>query len=241
MSEALILNLKQSEKFFMDENRAPILDPGARKTETRYLRALARDDCPWNGGAPPGIAFTYRPGRGGQYAEQILQGFSGVLQVDRFGGCNRLIEPERVRPKIQFAYCWAHIRRKLIEITRTGQLIVEEGVRRIRELYQIEADLRGRDQYFRLSARQERSALLIVELENWFTHHRACVAARSPLDEALKYIARYWEGLSLFLADARIELDNNGVDRTIQSLSIGRTPSSPDIMQELRTGPRTRR
>ena len=41
---------------------------------------------------------------------------------------------------IQLAYCWAHARRKLIEITRTGPApIAEEGVALIRDLYAIEA------------------------------------------------------------------------------------------------------
>jgi len=37
----------------MDETRAPVLDPGSRKTKTGYFWALARDDRPWGGGAPP--------------------------------------------------------------------------------------------------------------------------------------------------------------------------------------------
>lgn len=36
-----------------------LLDPGSRKTKTGYFWALARDDRPWGGGAPPGVAFTY--------------------------------------------------------------------------------------------------------------------------------------------------------------------------------------
>lgn len=71
---ALMTDLKGSSKLFMDETRAPVLDPGSRKTKTGYFWAMARDDRPWNGTAPPGVAFTYAPGRGGQHAEQILQG-----------------------------------------------------------------------------------------------------------------------------------------------------------------------
>jgi transposase len=100
--------------------------------------------------------------------------------------------------------------------------IAEEGVRRIGELYQIEAELRGHDPQFRQSARQERSAPLIAELEQWLIHHRARVAAKSPLGEALKYIARYWDGLNLFLADGRVEIDNNSVERTIRSIALNR-------------------
>ena len=107
--DALIADLKRSTKLFMDETRAPVLDPGSRKTKAGYFWALARDDRPWGGGAPPGVAFTYAPGRSGQHAERILQGFTGVLQVDGYAGYNRLIAPGRTGPDIQLAYCWAHL------------------------------------------------------------------------------------------------------------------------------------
>lgn len=221
--DALIIDLKHSTKLFMDETRAPVLDPGSRKTKTGYFWALARDDRPWGGGAPPGVAFTYAPGRGGQHAERILQGFSGVLQVDGYAGYNRLIAPERVGPDIRLAYCWAHARRKLVEITRNGPApIAEEGVKRIGELYRIEADVRGLDPEARLAARQQRSKPVIADMQTWLVHHRARAAAKSPLGEALKYIAKYWDGLCLFLADGRIELDNNSVERTIRPIALSR-------------------
>ncbi|MCY0149864.1 IS66 family transposase [Hoeflea sp. G2-23] len=221
--DALISDLKRSSKLFMDETRAPVLDPGSRKTKTGYFWALARDDRPWGGGAPPGVAFTYTPGRGGIHAERILQGFSGILQVDGYAGYNRLIAPDRIGPDIRLAYCWAHARRKLVEITRNGAApIAEDGVKRIGELYRIEAELRGLHPQARLAGRQERSASLVTELETWLVHHRARVAAKSPLGEALKYIAKYWEGLLLFLADGRIEIDNNSVERTIRPIALNR-------------------
>ncbi|MGF9567756.1 IS66 family transposase [Neorhizobium sp. BT27B] len=224
--DALIANLKRSTKLFMDETRAPVLDPGSRKTKTGYFWALARDDRPWDGGAPPGVAFTYAPGRGGIHAERILQGFTGILQVDGYAGYNRLIAPDRVGPDIQLAYCWAHARRKLVEITRSGSApIAEEGVRRIGELYRIEAELRGLPADARLAQRQERSAPLIADMQTWLTHHRAHVAGKSPLGEALAYIAKYWDGLCIFLIDGRIEIDNNTVERTIRPIALNRKNS----------------
>lgn len=53
--DALMAELKRSTKLFTDETRAPVLDPGARKTKTGYFWALARDDRPWGGTAPPGV------------------------------------------------------------------------------------------------------------------------------------------------------------------------------------------
>lgn len=216
-------DLKRSSKLFMDETRAPVLDPGARKTKTGYFWALARDDRPWNGTAPPGVAFTYAPGRGGLHAERILQGFGGILQVDGYAGYNRLITAGRVGPGIQLAYCWAHARRKLVEITRAGTApIAEEGVRLIGELYAIEADIRGLGPDDRLAVRQERSAPAVARIREWLDHHRGRVSAKAPLGEALSYVAKYWAGLELFLNDGRIELDNNAVERTIRPIALNR-------------------
>jgi len=221
--DALMADLKRSSKLFMDETRAPVLDPGARKTKTGYFWALARDDRPWSGTAPPGVAFTYAPGRGGLHAERILQGFGGILQVDGYTGYNRLIAPGRVGAGIQLAYCWAHARRKLIDITRAGTApIAEEGLRLIRELYAIEADIRGLHPDGRLAARQERSAPAAALIKEWLDHHRTRVSAKAPLGEAWSYIAKYWAWLELFLTDGRIELDNNAVERTIRPIALNR-------------------
>lgn len=221
--DALMADLKRSSKLFMDETRAPVLDPGARKTKTGYFWALARDDRPWSGTAPPGVAFTYAPGRGGLHAERILQGFGGILQVDGYAGYNRLTAPGRVGADIQLAYCWAHARRKLIDITRAGTApIAEEGVRLIGQLYAIETDIRGLGPEQRLAARQERSGPAVARIKAWLDLHRGRVSAKAPLGEALSYIAKYWTGLEMFLADGRIELDNNAVERTIRPIALNR-------------------
>ena len=152
-----------------------------------------------------------------------MQGFGGILQVDGYTGYNRLIAPDRVGPGIQLAYCWAHARRKLIEITRTGPApIAEEGVTLIRDLYAIEADIRGNDHATRLAAREERSAPILARLDDWLRHHRARASAKSPLGEALAYIAKYRDGLGRFLTDGRIEIDNNTVERTIRPIALNR-------------------
>lgn len=118
---------------------------------------------------------------------------------------------------------WAHARRNLVEITRNGSApIAEDGIKRIGELYRIEAELRGLDPQARLAGRQERSAPLIVDIQTWFVHHRARVAAKSPLGEALAYIAKYWDGLQLFLTHGRIEIDNKSVERTIRPIALNR-------------------
>jgi transposase len=116
-----------------------------------------------------------------------------------------------------------HARRKLVEITHNGSApIAEDGVKRIGELYRIEAELRGLDQETRLAGRHKRSASLIADMQAWLVHHRARVATKSPLGEALAYIAKYLDGLKLFLTDGRVEIDNNSVERTIRPIALNR-------------------
>ena len=110
-----------------------------------------------------------------------------------------------------------------MEIIRNGSApIAEDGVKRIGELYRIEAELRGFDPEARLECRQERSVPLVADMHTWLVHHRARVATKSPLGEALAYIAKYWDGLKLFLTDGRIEIDNNSVERTIRPIALNR-------------------
>ena len=219
--DALLVDLKHSTKLFMDETPAPVLAPGRKRTKTGYFWALARDDRPWVGEDPPGVAFTYAPGRSGQHADNILKGFSGTLQVDGYAGYNRLLK--RPAQEVTLAYCWAHARRKLHDVTQSGAApVAQEGLAQIQALYRIEKDLRGQTAEQRRTARQERSKPVIDAFEIWLAQNRARVSAKSPTGEALKYIAKYWDGLILFLSDGRIELDNNPVEPTIRPIALNR-------------------
>lgn len=220
--DALLTHLKTSSKLFMDETPAPVLDPGRGKVKKGYFWALARDDRAWNGPEPPGVAFTYAPGRSGKHAVEILQGFDGILQVDGYAGYNRVLDP-RDNDSIQLAYCWAHARRKLYELTHNNVApTAEEGLRQIAALYRIEAQVRGASAEERLALRQTKSASKIAAFKTWLDHARAQVSAKSPTGQALKYIAKYWDGLILFLSDGRVEMDSNPVERTIRPIALQR-------------------
>ena len=220
--DALLAHLKTSSKLFMDETPAPVLNPGSGKTKKGYFWALARDDRAWNGREPPGVAFTYAPGRSGKYASVILQGFSGILQVDGYAGYNRVLDLRDNQP-IGLAYCWAHARRKLYELTHNNVApIAEEGLKQIAALYRIEAQARGTSAQERLTIRQQKSAPKINAFKAWLDQARGQVSSKSPTGGALKYITKYWDGLILFLTDGRIEMDSNAVERTIRPIALQR-------------------
>lgn len=97
----------------------------------------------------------------------------------------------------------------------------------IRDLYAIEAEIRGSDPVTRLAIRRDRSASIIARLDDWLAHHRARASAKSPLGEALAYIAKYRDGLGRFLTDGHVEIDNNTVERTIRPIGKRGSLCSP--------------
>ena len=217
--------LKQSKKLFMDETPAPVLDPGRGKTKTGYFWALARDDRPWGGDDPPAVAFTYAPSRAGKHAVDILQGYQGILQVDGYTGYNRVRDTSGLGD-IKLAYCWAHARRKLYELTVNNVAhIAEDGIQQIKAFYRIESQIKGMSADERLAIRQEKTVPRMQAFKEWLTHKRTQVSPKSPTGSALKYIAKHWEGLTLFLTDGRIEIDNNTVERAIRPIALQRKNS----------------
>jgi transposase len=107
----------------------------------------------------------------------------------------------------------------------TSSPLAEEALRRIGELYAIEAEIRGRPAEERRTVRQERSRPIVEALHAWLTIQLGRVSGRSTLAGAIRYALRHWQGLVLFLEDGRLELDTNTVERTMRSVALGRKNS----------------
>jgi len=217
--ERLLETLKRSEKLFADETTAPVLDPGRGRTKTGQLWAYARDDRPWGGLDPPAVAYVYAPDRKAERPMAHLAGFTGVLQVDGYGGYRPLAEKGFVR----LAFCWAHVRRRFYELAAAGPApIATEALERIKGIYAVEADIRGLALEARRQARQNHSRPLIEALEPWLRGKLETISQKTKLAEAIRYALSRWAGLILFLEDGRIELDNNIVERSIRPLALNR-------------------
>jgi transposase len=211
-----------STRIFADDTRLPVLDPGRGRTKTGCLWAYAVDDRPWNGSTPPAVVYLYAEDRKGEHPTTHLAEFTGVLQVDGYSGFKRLLAG-RPPDQIKLAFCWAHCRRRFYEIHQaTGSPLAEEALRRIGELYAVEAGVRGRPAEERRVVRQERSRPIVDALHVWLRAQLARVSGKSALAEAIRYALRHWPGLVLFLDDGRLELDTNTVERAIRPIALGR-------------------
>ena len=210
----------------MDETRAPVLDPGRGRTKTGWLWALARDDRAWGGPDPPGVMYFYAPGRGGEHAEQFLEGFDGILQVDGYAGYNRLTGPGRKGgAPLRLAFCWSSLpgagctRSTTAAARRSRPRACAGSPSSTRSRPRSAATFSRRGVF---AERQARSAPLVQAFGGWLKQQRARVSPRSRLGEKLGYIARHWDGLQLFLADGRVEMDSNNVENLIRPIALNR-------------------
>ena len=212
--ERLLAVLKTSTKLFADET-----DPGRGRTKTGQLWTYARDDRPWGGTDPPGVAYVYAPDRKAERPIAHLVGFRGILQTDGYEGYRVLAK----RGDVQLAFCWAHVHRRFVELARADPApIAAEALARIAVLYRIETEIRGRSPEERRMTRQARSRPVIDALEPWLRERLALVSQKSKLAEALRYPLARWDGLGLFLDDGRIEIDSNVVERAIRPIALTR-------------------
>jgi transposase len=219
LHQRLLDKLKQRPKLFADETTLPVLDPGRGRTKTGQLWAYAADDRPWGGSDPPGVAYVYASDRKAERPITHLNGFKGVLQVDGYAGYRRLAE----RGDVQLAFCWVHVRRNFYKLATPGPApIASEALQRIAALYAIEKDIRGLSAEERCLARQHKSRPLIDALEPWLRTKLGLISQKGKLAEAINYALSRWEGLTRFLDDGRIELDNNTVERSIRPITLNR-------------------
>src|SRR5271167_76093 len=216
-------SLLGSARLFVDETRAPVLDPGRGRTKNGYFWTLARDDRPWGGQEPPAVLYSYAPGRGAEHAVTLLQGFTGVLQTDGYAAYQGLTNLRRDGGRVTLAHCWAHVRRKFYDIAQgSPSPIAAEALRRIAALYEIEAEIRGLSAEARRAVRQDCAKSVVEALKAWFIERLAEVSGKSVIAGAIRYALGLWDGLIRFLDDGRIEIDSNIVERSMRPIALNR-------------------
>ncbi|UWQ80347.1 IS66 family transposase [Leisingera sp. S132] len=221
LHEALATNLKSSTKLNMDETVLSQLLPGNGKTKTCYVWALCRDDRRWLGNAPPGVVFNFEESRRGAHAEKILNGFSGTLQVDGYAGYNRLMWDDRDGGPLTLAYCWAHVRRKFLDVFKaTKSERADEVIALINRIYDIERAIKGATAPVRLALRQKEAKPIVAKLFDLLRQVAGEISMKSPLGAAITYTMKLQHGLTVFLDDGRVEFDNNAVENTIRPIAL---------------------
>ncbi|MGE5719563.1 MAG: IS66 family transposase [Nocardioidaceae bacterium] len=148
---------------------------------------------------------------------RFLEGFKGYLQGDAFSGNLTL----RSKAPVFLVGCMAHLRRYFVEALEKDPRAAH-FIAVIKRLYQIEEDARGLRPDERRAMRQERAKPLLRELMRLARAIEASVLPKSPLGEALTYLRNQMRYVAQYIRDGRLEIDNNGAERQLRSVAIGR-------------------
>ncbi|PWU11443.1 MAG: hypothetical protein C5B50_23290 [Verrucomicrobia bacterium] len=198
----------------VDETPVRVMDPEVKgKCATGWL---------WVKGVPGGdVVFEFHPGRGQEYARQLVGHFKGYLQRDGYSAYGALA---RADGDLIPVGCWGHARRKFIEAAELQCAQAMEVVGQIRKLYLIERHARDECLEFqqRLKLRQELAKPVLEALLPGLEAMREKHLPQSPMGKAIRYAVNEWRALGRYLEDGRLEIDNNLTENAIRPSAVGK-------------------
>jgi transposase len=109
--------------------------------------------------------------------------------------------------------CNMHARRRFVEALDRGDARAALPLAAYKKLYEIEAEIRDKDENAKLAARQARSKPVFDELVAWCQTYQPNEPPKSPLGEAIGYLLNHREALGRFLEHGAIPMDNGIVER----------------------------
>ncbi|MBK3800457.1 transposase [Azospirillum brasilense] len=98
----------------------------------------------------------------------------------------------------------------------------KEVLERIGRLYAVEERVRGQPAARRAAARQAEVAPETAALRTHLDQVLRQVSGKSALAEAIRYALSRWPALTRYLADGRLEIDNNIAERAMRAVALGR-------------------
>ena len=207
-----------------DETVLQVLRETGRAAQTNSYMWLYRSGRD----GPPICLYDYQQTRAGEHPRTFLAKFKGFLHADGYAGYNGL-------SWVSLIGCWAHARRKFNdvikllppELQKSGNTSAHIGRNFCNRLFAIERDLKDVSAEERFAGRQLRSRKVLDEYRAWLDVTANQVLRAGKLSEAVHYSLNQWPRLLGFLADGRLEIDNNRAERSIKPFVMGRLCGAP--------------
>jgi Transposase IS66 family len=100
--------------------------------------------------------------------------------------------------------------------------IAEEALKRIGELYKLEAEITGQPAEARRAARQHRAVAILDALHEWLVIQRRRLSSKNALARAIQYALTRWQALTRYAGADRLKIDNNVAERALRTIAITR-------------------
>ncbi len=166
--------------------------------------------------------YDYTGNRSREGPDQFLKDYRGYLQADAYPGYDAIYkDPKR---EIIEVCCWAHARRRFYDaqtsdLCRTSVVLAYLGL-----LYEVEREARDRklNAVERLALRQTKSRPLLDDIKAYLEAEKLKMLPKSPVGEAIDYTLSNWQALERYCEDGDLEIDNNGAERSLRPIVVGR-------------------
>lgn len=224
IAEMIAQHVMASPIIHADDTPIKVLSPGRGRTITGRFWNYVVDERPWGGSRAPAVCFRYSPDRKGVQPQEHLAAFRGFMHSDAYAGYTELYAPrDGSAPKITHVACMAHARRYFFDVYEaTKSTIAAEALRRIGQLYEIEAAINGKTAAERLAVRQARAVPLLAEFKAWLESERQRLSKKSALAKAIQYSLGRWDALARYTSDGRLAIDNNPAERALRTIAVTR-------------------
>jgi transposase len=150
-------------------------------------------------------------------------GISVVLMVDRLASY-KAMAPVKTG-LIVLAFCWAHVRRDFITLGKSFPELKPwaiDWLKRIREAYHGNRErLQGLDTPA-FTAADARLRQVMDQMQTQAANELADPRLRLPCQKVLQSLQEHWTGLTRFVDDPRIPMDNNLSERRVRGPALGR-------------------
>src|SRR5512135_1526472 len=148
----------------------------------------------------------------------------GVLVVDRYAAYKAMSWVQD--GVVVLAFCWCHVRRDFIRVGKgwpTLKTWALEWLRRIRVLYRLNDSrlaVQKDTAAFGEADGRLRQAVAAMKTQSETELARADLA--TPCRKVLESLQEHWEGLTRFVDDPRIPMDNNASERQARGPAVAR-------------------
>ena len=146
------------------------------------------------------VCYRIKAGRSVEEAADVLGDFRGIVMCDGYAVYSSL---HKKRPAMRLANCWAHVRRKFVEVEDVEPGRCTEVLDLIGKLFEVEQRARDGDldDAALLALRAAESGPLVDAIHAWALAQRALPS--SPLGKAIAYMGSLWKGVSGILCSGR--------------------------------------
>lgn len=199
-----------------DDTPVNVLDPTLPRTRTGRIWTYVGDR------KHPFTVYDYTPNWSRDGPDAFMKDFSGFLQADAYAGYDHLYaDPDR---DITEVACWAHARRKFYEAQSHDLMRSMVMLAFIRLLYDVEREARDLAMIpdGRRELRRQKSVPILTDIEDYLRQEQTCVMPKSPIGEAIAYALNNWAALTRYCEDGDLEIDNNGAERSLRGVAVGR-------------------